>query len=760
MTSKPEIAAQFINSTGRHVFLTGKAGTGKTTFLHNLGEATHKNFVVVAPTGIAALNAKGVTIHSQFMLPFGSYLPEVPQLSSPPQSRFFSKRDLARRALNSTRKKVLRNIDLLIIDEVSMLRADILDAIDYRLRTVKGNMGQSFGGVQLLMIGDLYQLPPIVKDDEWNELSKFYEGMYFYQSQALREDGFTYIELEKVYRQQDDRFLGLLNALRNNRCTPSDLETLNSYYREDKIEEDGVITLTTHNYRADKINRDSLEKLPGPSKYYKAEIKDDFPENIYPLPESMELREGAQVMFIKNDPAGNRFYNGKLATVTNLSEDGIEVELDDGNKLRVDRYTWENVNYSVDSKTNELKEEVAGTFSQFPIKPAWAVTVHKSQGLTFDRAIIDVGQAFSPGQVYVALSRLRSLDGLILRTRISESVISSDSQVVDFTNKSKESDETLTGKLKEEQARYLETLLTKTFDFRPIIDQIQYVQGKMDGKLNFEDEEMSNALDQLHQSFAAEAVVTSKFRSQIKGLIRQGRNEKLMERIDKGSDYYQKVLSSRLRELLIHIGEVEQLSKTKAYRNLLGELDQMIGKQILQIMKAETIAQAIIDKKEIGRQREIRDRWKAIRENLLQQAQRHIERNPKNLSTKTGRKRKKARPKGETYEITYNLVNEGLNSKEIAEKRGLAKSTIEGHLARGIEEGKVRIDRFMEEGELQEIRQAFRDSEGDGMKAAYAYLDGKHSFGKLRMVMAQLRNEGSNKPDFEEEGSLRQNLDE
>ncbi|HMZ49420.1 MAG TPA: AAA family ATPase, partial [Flavobacteriales bacterium] len=416
-TEMAALAARFVNSTNRHVFLTGKAGTGKTTFLHKLAASTHKRYVILAPTGIAALNAKGVTIHSQFLLPFGSFLPEKQRPADIPEGAFHDQDTLTRRhPLNAIRRHVLREVDLLIIDEVSMLRADLLDAIDFRMRAVRQNRYQSFGGAQVLLIGDLYQLPPVVKDDEWRVMRRYYTSMHFFESRVIKEYGYAHIELDRIFRQQDGDFINILNNLRNNTVTATDVATLNKYYRSDidAPDSDGVITLTTHNYKADELNQHALVQLVGRSQSYDAVIEGDFPQGMYPVLERIELKVGAQIMFVKNDME-KAYFNGKLARVEAIGHGGITVRMYEGagDKLSAGTYllkreTWENKRYVVDASSHEQKEEVIGTFEQYPIKLAWAITVHKSQGLTFNKAIIDVGQAFAPGQVYVALSRLRS----------------------------------------------------------------------------------------------------------------------------------------------------------------------------------------------------------------------------------------------------------------------------------------------------------------------------------------------------------------
>lgn len=750
LTDKIEIAAQFVNSTNRPIFLTGKAGTGKTTFLRKLTSITHKNFIIVAPTGIAALNAKGVTIHSQFLLPFGSFIPSrEPEGNFSQSGNFYSQFTLGRRhSLNGARRKVLRSVDLIIIDEVSMLRADILDAIDYRMKSLKQNFDEPFGGVQVLMIGDLFQLPPIVKNDEWAVLGQFYKGMHFFEALALRNSGMIYIELDKIFRQKDQTFIDVLNKLRLNKIERSDVDFLNRFFKtEAEIEsEKEVITITTHNYKADQQNRKELDALPGKSQFFEAVVEKDFPESLYPVPYTLELKVGAQIMFIKNDTSGEgRFYNGKMATVTGFEEDGIEVKMSDTYMTyHLSREVWENKRYAVQEDTKEIQEEVIGTFQQFPIKLAWAVTVHKSQGLTFDKAIIDVGQAFAPGQVYVALSRLRSLDGLILRTKIQSMVISSDPEASQFT-KSTESQEPLGSLLSKGQQDYMLTLLEKTFNFYEIILGIQEFQKDSDSSLAFEDEEMNLAIPQLLAWMATESENTFKFQRQLVYLAHHQQIDHLSERLEKGSTYYQNFLLEALKSLYKHMAEVERFSQTKQYLEKLGEVDLLIFRKLLEIARTKTLVACIINGEEIPKMenfsRELSNHTKDMRTKAKEEAVA----NPKFAKNKTGKKKKDDGPnlkkaKGETYEITYALHDEGLTFLQIAEMRGLAESTIKGHLAKGIKEGRVDIAQHFSPEYIEELRNVIVMHQFDLAQIRQEH-PGIYDYGSLKMVLAHINPE-------------------
>ena len=472
-----ELAWQFIENTGTHLFLTGKAGTGKTTFLHKLKAESPKRMVVLAPTGIAAMNAGGITLHSFFQLPFAPYIPD---------SSFSAGDDVAYRYRFSKEKvNIMRSIDLLVIDEVSMVRADVLDAVDAVLRRYR-NSQKSFGGVQLLMIGDLQQLAPVVRDEEWKMLSRYYDTPYFFSSKALCETEYFTVELTTVYRQRDERFLQMLNGIRENRCDASVLAALNQRCIPgfNPPREEGYIRLVTHNNQAQRINDHALERLPGRAFAFPAAVEGKFPEYLYPTEKVLELKQGAQVMFVKNDMSGeHRYVNGTIGEVTFVSPSAIEVRcLQTGVKLTLQPEVWTNARYALNEETKEITEEIEGTFRQYPLKLAWAITIHKSQGLTFDKAIIDVGASFAHGQTYVALSRCRTLEGLVLSTPISAKAIINDETVASFTREARERRPGEEQFATLQQAYFL-SLLTELFSFQPLYQSFQRYVRMLDEHL-------------------------------------------------------------------------------------------------------------------------------------------------------------------------------------------------------------------------------------------------------------------------------------
>ncbi len=456
-----KLANEFVQFTNRNIFLTGKAGTGKTTFLRNLRKNCPKRIVVVAPTGVAAINAGGVTIHSFFQLPFGPYVP---------QTEGEKKKTAYQFRIGKEKINLIRSIDLLVIDEISMVRADTLDHIDEVLKRYRDKT-KPFGGVQLLMIGDLHQLSPVVKDDEWQLLKGYYSNPYFFSSRALQESYPVCIELKHIYRQSDGTFINLLNAVRENRIDKAVLEKLNERYQQDfnPNEEEGYITLTSHNYSANQINYQKLASIKNKPHKFKAIISGEFPEFLYPNAEELELKVDAQVMFVKNDSSRDKlYYNGKIGRITRIGEDVIYVKCpQDLDEIYVRKAEWQNVKYELNPDTKEIEEKQIGSFMQYPLRTAWAITIHKSQGLTFEKAIIDANAAFAHGQVYVALSRCKSFEGMVLRSPLSYNSIKTDGVVAHYT---KEAENNAPGEdhLQKAKINFQQGLLLELFDFKEI----------------------------------------------------------------------------------------------------------------------------------------------------------------------------------------------------------------------------------------------------------------------------------------------------
>jgi hypothetical protein len=453
-----QIASEFVHHTNKNIFLTGKAGTGKTTFLHNLKKTLHKRMAIVAPTGVAAINAGGVTIHSFFQLPFGPHIPGSITASG------------SIHKFNRDRINLLKSLDLLVIDEISMVRADMLDAIDEVLRRYK-NRNEAFGGVQLLMIGDLHQLSPVIKDEDWNVLKTYYNTVYFFGSLALQKTNPVRIELTHIYRQSDSKFIDLLNRVRENNLDLETLNTLNERFIPDfrPADDEEYITLTTHNASAQQTNAIKLERISGKSKTFEASVSGDFPSYSYPTELSLELKVGAQVMFVKNDASREKlYYNGKIGLITKITTDAIFVKCkSDYDEIVVEPAEWKNVKYALNETTKEIEEQILGSFTQYPLKLAWAITIHKSQGLTFEKAIIDANASFAHGQVYVALSRCKSFEGMVLSTRITTTSVRTDGTVAAY---SKDASDNPPGEvaLSEAKINFQQSLLFELFDFNEI----------------------------------------------------------------------------------------------------------------------------------------------------------------------------------------------------------------------------------------------------------------------------------------------------
>lgn len=552
-----QLAADYINFSNRSVFLTGKAGTGKTTFLKYIRENTSKEVAVLAPTGVAAINAGGTTIHSFFQLPFGPYVPVSINKWRGENEEATDKHHLLGR-LRYTKDKIqlLQALELLIIDEISMVRCDVLDEIDIILRHYRNRYHEPFGGVQMLFIGDMYQLPPVAIDNEWKILSQFYNSPYFFDSMVIREKPPLYIELEKIYRQKDLVFVDLLNKIRNNEMDAEAVQLLHSRYLPSQQRErnNGSITLTTHNHLADSINARELQNLPVKLFEFKAAVTGEFYEKSFPADEVLQLKVGAQVMYLKNDmEKPRRYFNGKIGVVEKIENDKIFVQSENEEAIAVGKYKWQNIRYTFNKNTQRVDEEEMGSFEQFPLRLAWAITIHKSQGLTFQKAVIDAGSAFAPGQVYVALSRCTSLQGIILYSQIPQRALFSDERINQFSRNKKNVNQ-LPSELSNAKHQYQQTLLIDLFDFsRFIIMAEELLNNTEKAKTSF-NEETILWLQQLMMQIESVQTVAQKFQPQLKQLLQQTElpedNTQLQQRIKAAAEYFYKQLQSVLQVIV------------------------------------------------------------------------------------------------------------------------------------------------------------------------------------------------------------------
>lgn len=742
---------RFINQTHRSVFLTGKAGTGKTTLLREIIQTTHKNTVVVAPTGIAALNAGGVTIHSMFQLPFGGFIPDnsAPQFSD--STKFETKATLRRHfKMNGVKKSVIRNMELLIIDEVSMLRSDLLDAMDYMMQSVR-KKNAPFGGVQVLFIGDLLQLPPVIRDEEWRTLKTYYRGKFFFHSHVVQQNPPLYIELSKIFRQTDDTFIYVLNNLRNNQISQQDIQTLNKYVKPDfdlKANK-GYITLTTHNNKADTMNAQALADLEGKLVVYNPDIVGDFPDKIFPVERQLELKVGAQVMFVKNDlSADKNYFNGKMGIIKSLSSEEILVHFPEENKtIEVDKYEWKNIRYKVDEITKEIEEEVLGTFVHYPIKLAWAITVHKSQGLTFDKAALDVSQVFLPGQAYVALSRLRSLEGLILLSPLRMNGISNDQDVMDYSL-NKATDDFLENVLHFETKNFIHNYLINSFNWMDL------AQEWRNHKFSYNDNGESSikskqAVWASRQLEIMEQLLdpSKKFIAQLNKLFSQETVDlnHVSERVQAAYSYFMQPMDELVFEILWKIEEVQRSKKAKAYYEELVVLEDWQTKAVLQLMKAKLLIETVVAGETISKEKltsteiknyisrkitVIQEQFKKVNITLID--------DDKDLVRYTSSKSKTKLPKKSTVQETYDLWVEKKSIADIATIRVLTKQTIYSHFVQLIQSKAVSLSEVLPEDKIQTLAKAFQGYKEESLNALMEKNSEKFTWNEARMYKASL----------------------
>lgn len=689
-----ETAWKFIKDTDVSVFLTGKAGSGKTTFLRKVKEELQKRMVVVAPTGVAAINAKGMTIHSFFQLPIGIHLPES-QMKR--ERNFFQ--------MSKQKKNILRTLDLLIIDEISMVRCDLLDAINDVLRKYKDPY-LPFGGVQLLMIGDLQQLAPVTNEQEWELLKTYYDTPYFFSSKSLQRLEYITIELKKIYRQEDDRFIALLSNIRNGQLDTATVAALNERYIPGFEAPAGTeyIRLTTHNYKADQYNNFKLSQLPGISHQFHCEVEGDFPENSYPASADLELKLGTQVMFIRNDSGGERYFNGKIGKVVGFSDYGILVQgFSDPVPICVEMSEWENSEYTVDAETKEITEKVIGRFRQYPLRMAWAITVHKSQGLTFDHAILDINQSFAHGQVYVALSRCRSLDGLVLTSPLRVKTLSKDEAVISYMDRELQTAEQSYGRYEDLKSRYFLRLLDEQFGFDKLMSCINDMVRLFNEFLYKSHAELCSSWTAVQSTFAKGVLdVSQKFKMQYDRMLNEGHDESspvLQERIHKAADYFCGALSKELTGLASASNNLTIKNKQtlKRYENTYDRFALELR------LKCYTLAH--LDGHDFSVSDYLYDKARAVLTDAELEREKKV-RNRKKGSVSDEPVKKRA-PKGTTQRLSLEMLRSGKNYNEIAAERMLSPNTVFGHLKGFVSTGELRWDEVLIPGHVEFVSELF-----------------------------------------------------
>lgn len=715
-------AISFVNQTNQQLFLTGKAGTGKTTFLKYIRENSHKKMAVTAPTGVAAMNAGGTTLHALFWLPFGTFIEDYPLQWNEQDNHIYNKSRLfSTIKLTKQRRAILQELELLVIDEVSMVRADTLDAIDVILKSVRRDM-RPFGGVQMLFIGDLYQLPPVVREHEWQVLRDHYRSPFFFDAKVLREHPPVILELRKIYRQNDSYFINLLNDIRNNKCTAEDLEKLNTHYQPvfSPTDDEQYITLTSHNRLADAINQEQLAKLKGTMHNVKAVVKDDFQQSSFPADEMLPLKVGAQVMFIKNDSGDERkFFNGKIGTVKELHLDRHQVVVgfnDGSDDVVVRRETWENIRYKYDKGEDKIEEEVMGTFSQFPLRLAWAITIHKSQGLTFERAVVDAGTSFAAGQVYVALSRLTGLEGLVLKSKILMHSIRTDAQVVEFMQRM--TSETEVAEILEVcQRNYLGQIVLQSFRWGVLVESVDELIGSL-AKRNIDSKEAAlEYLGSLSAVLKEQEKVANKFVTVLYMMLRDKEAldyGKICERTKAAVAWFlPKLNDDVLLTMQEHIEAWEIKKRTKKYVQELRSILLDFRRKKEQLAHCLTIADILTQDGDLSHQVQ-----------ALSQPEKTKDSTVKAPADEDAVK--------DTKTISLALFLDGLNVDDIAEKRGMVAGTIYGHLIHFVG-NEVEADDLIDSAKLDKLLQVLREHDGKSSSEIKIVLGEDYSYPDIKL---------------------------
>ena len=800
MSKNPELelAVQFIEKTDRNLFITGKAGTGKTTFLHKIKQESLKRMVIVAPTGVAAINAKGVTIHSFFQMPFGPILPNQIANTSNAQRKF-----------SKTKIDIIKSLDLIIIDEISMVRADLLDGIDQVMRRYK-NRNKVFGGAQILMIGDLQQLAPVVRPNEWSLLQSHYNTVYFFSSKAYQEANVVSIELKHIYRQKNEDFIKILNEIRTDTLSDMSAKILNKNYNPSfsPTKEEGYITLTTHNNRANLINESELNKLKIKSSFFNAEVSGKFNENAYPNAERLELKVGAQVMFIKNDSSTDkRYYNGKIGIITAISKESVTVKCaNEIDEIVTEKETWSNINYSINEETKAIKEEMIGAFSQIPLRLAWAITIHKSQGLTFEKAIIDAEASFAHGQTYVALSRCTSLEGLVLKTPITSSAIINDSTVSVFNEGVEENhpDESV---LNESEKHFQLNLISEILDYQPLLYPITRL---IDIFYNNRTSIKGDVIDHLQtikdDGIVALMKISNGFKNQLNTLSEDNvlpqNSSQIQERFIKAITYFLNTTKNNIQKPLDTITfSTDNKAVKKDFSKQFDSLQEKLEEKLFALQKMtkgfkvqeylQVRANAVLQKTEPIKKkkvaskrdpilalklRELRDsiaksleiaHFQIFTQETLYALCDDLPRTEKELLKVVGMGKTRVSKYGEeileaievyckdnginrlneqkkedkkpTKQISFELFKAGLSIKEISKERSLTAGTIENHLANYISSGDIDVLELIPLKRYKNIRNQVEEAgEVKGLTALKEKVDGSVTYMELKMVLMSM----------------------
>jgi hypothetical protein len=709
-----ELAEQFALYTHKHCFVTGKAGTGKTTLLKRIVERTQKNVIVVAPTGVAAINAGGVTIHSMFGLPLTCFVPsdDFVDLNLATNRQRMRQEHIHFR---QDKLRVLREMDLLIIDEVSMVRCDMLDAVDFVLRTIRRN-DRPFGDVQILLFGDMHQLPPVVKEPEWNILKSYYRSPYFFDSLVWPQLQAAEIELLKIYRQSDERFLTLLNSIRNRTMDSDAYERLRARYNPDfKATEKGYVLLATHNSKADGVNASELAKLPGRMFSFEAQIEGEFPEHMFPCDRTLHLKSGAQVMFIRNDTEDGRYYNGKLAVVKQIDRDNITVTFNEDKKeYALHREKWENINYSLEEESGQVVKKELGTFNQFPLRLAWAITIHKSQGLTFDKVIIDAGRSFAAGQVYVALSRCRSLEGIVLHSLIPSTALINDQRIGEFSAAHHPTDE-LQDVFTLEKNRYANHLLLRLFTFTklaPLLEEWQELIAKKD----IPDKDAAASLHAQICTQANEINATAwKFQLQLQRIFAAmecdpHHTKTLKERCEKAIRYFTDQLALIITPLHAHTNGLAYKKKVKRYLQHVQLIEENCWSMIDRLYKGRFLDEKLYT----GELAHAKDKFIQV------------------VSSATRSKKEK----GGTFKDTLDLHRQGKKIPEIAVIRGLTENTIKHHMARWIATGEIDVYDVLPTEMIEKVMAFIEENKSLGLGQIRSGLNDNFDYEDIRIIVS------------------------